>query len=389
MSEIKIPYVFLPIPYEFFSDEFLDDPIMMRIIRYIMKRISPNRNSWSFKNNGRMRKVDLESFEFVFGRDACAKECAITPKNVQTRMDQLIGLSFVEKVVSRSASTYSVYRLLTTSFRKNGGQQSGQLSGQQSGQQSGHKQETREQENKETRIQTTRLNPQIEKDVVVCFDSSSKKWVKQEEEISIPRPIIFVSNTDCNEKTNKVSDLVQEKKQNKLQENKNETKNDYSFLDGLIIKQKGMTENEKQNLIRLYPIERIKLAVAYVSNPSVIIQTTLIQILSWHCKQDKPILSKEQLQKQNEKFMRENDKTALEFFNQCQPIAKEKFYVSDKEKYVLKIGEIDRPLKEISIFESPLIFRNLLESALRDFGIWRPKNEKIEPLPMEEIAMEN
>lgn len=185
----KIPYFFRAIPEEFLTDEFIDDPIMMKLIRFIMKRITPNPSTFTFKNNGKIRKVDLQPFEFVFGREACSKETGISEKKVRTKLGQLIGLSFVSRSASRSASTFTVYRLMTESFKQNTGQQICQQMGQQMGQQIGHKLETKKQRKKDFVVVPEKIgegvevmnNSQITKDDVYLFCLKRQKdWTPQE-----------------------------------------------------------------------------------------------------------------------------------------------------------------------------------------------------------------
>ena len=126
-SVSNIPYNFRPIPDEFLTDDFLDDPIMMRFIRWMFKRINSKNSSIPMKNNKKI--LELEAFEFVYGRKKCAEQAGITMKQAEKRIGQLVGMNYVTKVGSKSGSTFSVYRLVTTSFVQNGGQQVGQQVG--------------------------------------------------------------------------------------------------------------------------------------------------------------------------------------------------------------------------------------------------------------------
>lgn len=149
-----------------------------------------------------------------------------------------------------------------------------------------------------------------------------------------------------------------------------------------------LSEQDKLLLLRNHSVERITLAFEYASSPTIHIKTTLIQLLMWHCNQQKPPISHEKEKNQKDDFMKENDKISLELFEQCKPISKYDFFDFLKEKNIMKIGTHDRIPDEISVFEHPTIFRNLLESSLRKFGMWKSKNSKIEPFT-QEIAMEN
>lgn len=136
----KIPYNFRAIPDEFLTDEFIDDPIMMRFIRWIFKRISTKGSSVSIKN--RSKNLELEPYEFIYGRLKCSEEAGISLKQAERKLGQLVGSNWCSKVGSKSGSTFSVYRLMTGNFVQNGGQQNGQ----QNGQHLGHNQDIRSKE---------------------------------------------------------------------------------------------------------------------------------------------------------------------------------------------------------------------------------------------------
>lgn len=133
----KIPYVFLAMPHEFLTWDFLDDPIMMHFIVWMMKRISSEPSFIPLKGEG--KQLHLEPFEFMFGRETSALAAGISLKNARTRVKQLIGLGYIKKVASKGASTYSVYSLEVGALRQVvNGRQSGQQPGQQMGQRTGH-----------------------------------------------------------------------------------------------------------------------------------------------------------------------------------------------------------------------------------------------------------
>lgn len=136
----KIPFKFRPIPDEFLIDEFIDDPIMMRFIRWMMRKISSDPQKVFI--NG--RNIQLMPFEFIFGREACSEQAGISPKQARGRLGQLIGQHFIQKVASKSASTFTVYSLVAESFSKNDGQQKGQQKGQHLGQHLGHNQDLKD-----------------------------------------------------------------------------------------------------------------------------------------------------------------------------------------------------------------------------------------------------
>ncbi len=136
----KIPYVFRAIPDEFLTEDFLSDPIMIRLIAWMMKRIYTYPHKIALKRSA--KHLLLEPFEFIYGRDKCAKDANISPNNARTRLKQLMGLGYIEEVVAKSTSTFSVYRLVTTAFKQNFSQQPNQHSDQQEDQLVHHKRKT-------------------------------------------------------------------------------------------------------------------------------------------------------------------------------------------------------------------------------------------------------
>jgi len=91
----KLPYSFLAIPHEFLTEDFLRDPVMMRFIVWMIKRISPDPTLVPLKGKG--RQLLLEPFEFMFGREKCAIATGMSLKNVYTRLNQLTGLGYLKK----------------------------------------------------------------------------------------------------------------------------------------------------------------------------------------------------------------------------------------------------------------------------------------------------
>jgi hypothetical protein len=119
------------------TEDFLKDPVMMRFVVWMFKRISPNSSLVPLKGIG--RQLLLDPFEFMFGRETCALAAGISLKNARTRLEQLIGLGYIKKVAGKGASTFSVYCLETGALRQS---VNGQQSEQQLGQRTGHNLET-------------------------------------------------------------------------------------------------------------------------------------------------------------------------------------------------------------------------------------------------------
>lgn len=130
---MSIPYFFLPTPDEFWSDEFLDDPIMMRFIRHLMRTISCQPQK--VKNKG--KDVELEPFEFIFGREKWAEKTGLSTKQIQNRINRLVSLNLCIKSESKTVSTFTVYKLNTEALSKNKGQHLSDVKGQHFGHQIG------------------------------------------------------------------------------------------------------------------------------------------------------------------------------------------------------------------------------------------------------------
>ena len=119
----NIPYFFHAIPEEFMTDEFLEDIPMMKLVRYIMKRIRYDEHEETLRVNRTTVKVLLKPFEWVFGREMAAKECNTTPQIIRARINQQIRMGYAIKSTSSSTSSYTVYAIVPTAFRQNKNQQ--------------------------------------------------------------------------------------------------------------------------------------------------------------------------------------------------------------------------------------------------------------------------
>ena len=158
----KLLYVFLAIPHEFLTEDFLRDPIMMRFIVWMIKRISLHPSMVPLKGKG--KQLLLEPFEFMFGRETCALAAGISLKNVYTRLKQLTGLGYLKKVDSKGSSTYSVYALEVKTLRQSvNGQQNEQHVGQQIGQQTGHNLETKNADYRKKKETFSVITPNVDR----------------------------------------------------------------------------------------------------------------------------------------------------------------------------------------------------------------------------------
>ncbi len=150
----NILHPFKAIPDVFLTDEFLEDPIMMKVIRYAFNRISYKKHTETFLNNRTKITIELQPYEFIFGRKSCVLECnASSDKVIRTRIDRLRASSYlIEKDLyilpsghlssakassqassskPKRASTFTVYALSPEAIIKNRGQQFQAKKGQQ------------------------------------------------------------------------------------------------------------------------------------------------------------------------------------------------------------------------------------------------------------------
>jgi hypothetical protein len=197
----------------------------------------------------------------------------------------------------------------------------------------------------------------------------------------------------------KIDPYKEQYKKNLYEEQTTSSGFDFVFFDSFLKrldlpseKQKkwNLTEKNKETLLKHHSQEKIKLAFEYAESPGIKIKTTLIQILNWHCKQEKPTLTPEKVNIKNQDNTLENKKISLEFLEQCKPLLNEKNYMfNNKSKSLRIVNERTSIPFEISLKEIPHIFKEIVEKTIRDYELWIPKNDTIIEYPKQEIAMEN
>jgi hypothetical protein len=190
----KIPYIFSAIPKELLTDEFLMDIGMMKFIRWMFDRISFNKTSIPLKRQS--KHLELEPMEFMFGRSACAKQTGLSLKKVQISINQLIFLGYVEKRVSKSSSTFSVYTLVSEAFGKTQGQHVDQHKGQHKGQHVGHNQDKKKLRSKDNHHPKVSSNPKVLNltDDLFLFDSEERQEQTFDEQTSFLEEIESLAN---------------------------------------------------------------------------------------------------------------------------------------------------------------------------------------------------
>ena len=81
----SIPYFFTHIPNMLLTEDFLNDHEMMKFIVLMMRRISTQPTKVPLKSF--CRHLDLDPFEFMFGRISFAKAAGISTKIARTRFE--------------------------------------------------------------------------------------------------------------------------------------------------------------------------------------------------------------------------------------------------------------------------------------------------------------
>ena len=122
----EIPYIFeLPPPKYFRENGWFKNPNMRVFITWAFSRCSLEKRVVYYLQ----KAVELEPFEFIFGRGACSEETGLTERQIRTCIDQLSeNLSdqqndqqkcqILKKTTSKTTNKYTVYKWSTELFSK-------------------------------------------------------------------------------------------------------------------------------------------------------------------------------------------------------------------------------------------------------------------------------
>lgn len=116
----KIPFFFVPIPRFAFDPNFFKDVDFFRFVCYAFYRTAFETKFVIHCN----QSIDLDMFEFVFGRNYWAEELGLKERKVRTFMCQLAVQKLATKVASKSSNKYTVYKWVWEHFPGNFCQQS-------------------------------------------------------------------------------------------------------------------------------------------------------------------------------------------------------------------------------------------------------------------------
>src|SRR5690348_211952 len=124
MSEI--PYLFdLPPPKYFRDNGWFTNPNMVVFIHWAFARCSLEKRTVYHIQ----KAIELEPFEFIFGRRICSDETGLTENEVRSCIHQLndtpLG-EILKKTTNKSTNKYTVYKWVKSHFSKNNNQQNHQ-----------------------------------------------------------------------------------------------------------------------------------------------------------------------------------------------------------------------------------------------------------------------
>jgi hypothetical protein len=120
---LQIPYFFdMPPPKYFRENGWFKNINMMIFIHWAFARCSQNKRQIYHIN----QIVDLDPYEFIFGRSTCSLETGLTENEVRGCTHQLThhrNYEILKKVTGKSTSKFTVYKWSTELFCKNNHQQ--------------------------------------------------------------------------------------------------------------------------------------------------------------------------------------------------------------------------------------------------------------------------
>lgn len=109
----KIPFYFhSPTPRYFRDAGFFSCPKNLAFITWTFERCSPEPRTVFEKHY----KVDLQPYQFVFGRVSCAKGTGLTEDEVRTQQKRWESTGFLKKAPNKNPNKYTVYEWVLTAF---------------------------------------------------------------------------------------------------------------------------------------------------------------------------------------------------------------------------------------------------------------------------------
>lgn len=159
----KIEFTFSTLPHYFRQHGWLDPKPdgshmkMITLLWWIFDRCSsePRRVFHDHK------QVDLDPYEFIFGRVKCSEQTGLTEKEIRGRLDWMVEAKILEKTASKTANKFTVYRWLTESFSENKGQQKGEQRASRGPAEGHNKEEEEDKKKKKSEVAVAPASTQI------------------------------------------------------------------------------------------------------------------------------------------------------------------------------------------------------------------------------------
>lgn len=114
----NIPYFFdTPVPRYFRDNGWMKNPNMAAFITWCFSRCNTRKHMIYHIQ----KAIELEPFEFIFGRRVCSEETGLTEREIRTLIGQLNSTpngEILKKSTSKSTNKYTVYKWVLTHFIK-------------------------------------------------------------------------------------------------------------------------------------------------------------------------------------------------------------------------------------------------------------------------------
>lgn len=134
----KIPYHFdTPVPKYFRENGWFKNVKTRIFITWCFERCNVSAHT-VFHDK---RKIDLDPFEFIFGRKMCSEETGLSEKEIRVQIQRLIDAGLWSKRASKTTNKFTVFKWDVSGFTPS---KMNVSRGQQKGQQKGHQENAQE-----------------------------------------------------------------------------------------------------------------------------------------------------------------------------------------------------------------------------------------------------
>jgi hypothetical protein len=108
----KIPYTFTAIPKFFRQSGMFKNAKNVAFVMWCFERCSPDNSSIFFND----RMVELDPYEFIFGRTTCSEETGLTENEIRTQLKRWENCDLLKKTTSKTTNRFSVYKWSVSLF---------------------------------------------------------------------------------------------------------------------------------------------------------------------------------------------------------------------------------------------------------------------------------